>query len=170
MKIVVLDGYTENPGDLSWDEMKKYGELTVYDRTPAEDAVKRIGNAEVVFTNKTSITKETMDACPDLKFISVLATGYNVIDVNYAKEKGIVVSNIPAYGTDCVGQFAIALLLEICHRIGHHDKAVKEGRLVLLGLSADRTGRKNTGDHWFWPYWTENRNHSKGNGYECTGL
>ena len=118
MKIVVLDGYTENPGDLSWDEMKKYGELTVYDRTLAEDAVKRIGNAEIVFTNKTSITKET----------SVLATGYNVIDVNYAKEKGIVVSNIPAYGTDCVGQFAIALLLEICHRIGHHDKAVKEGR------------------------------------------
>ena len=128
MKIVVLDGYTENPGDLSWDEMKKYGELTVYDRTPAEEVVNRIGNAEVVFTNKTPITKETMDACPDLKFISVLATGYNVIDVNYAKEKGIVVSNIPTYGTDCVGQFAIALLLEICHRIGHHDKAVKEGR------------------------------------------
>lgn len=128
MKIVVLDGYTENPGDLSWDEMKKYGELTIYDRTPAEKVVNRIGNAEVVFTNKTTITKETMDACPDLKFISVLATGYNVIDVNYAKEKGIVVSNIPAYGTDCVGQFAIALLLEICHRIGHHDKAVKEGR------------------------------------------
>ena len=107
MKIVVLDGYTENPGDLSWDEMKKYGELTVYDRTLAEDAVKRIGNAEIVFTNKTPITKETMDACPDLKFISVLATGYNVIDVNYAKEKGIVVSNIPAYGTDCVGQFPL---------------------------------------------------------------
>ena len=151
MKIVVLDGYTENPGDLSWDEMKKYGELTVYDRTPAEEVVNRIGNAEVVFTNKTPITKETMDACPDFKFISVLATGYNVIDVNYAKEKGIVVSNIPTYGTDCVGQFAIALLLEICHRIGHHDKAVKEGRwenasgLVLLGLSADRTGRKK---HW----------------------
>ena len=88
MKIVVLDGYTENPGDLSWDEMKKYGELTVYDRTTAEEVVNRIGNAEVVFTNKTPITKETMDACPDLKFISVLATGYNVIDVNYSKEKG----------------------------------------------------------------------------------
>ena len=87
MKIVVLDGYTENPGDLSWDEMKKYGELTVYDRTPAEEVVNRIGNAEVVFTNKTPITKETMDACPDLKFISVLATGYNVIDVNYAKKR-----------------------------------------------------------------------------------
>ena len=140
MKIVVLDGYTENPGDLSWDEMKKYGELTVYDRTPAEEVVNRIGNAEVVFTNKTSITKETMDACPDLKFISVLATGYNVIDVNYAKEKGIVVSNIPTYGTDCVGQFAIALLLEICHRIGHHDKAVKEGRW------------ENAPDWCFWDY------------------
>ena len=140
MKIVVLDGYTENPGDLSWDEMKKYGELTVYDRTPAEEVVNRIGNAEVVFTNKTPITKETMDACPDFKFISVLATGYNVIDVNYAKEKGIVVSNIPTYGTDCVGQFAIALLLEICHRIGHHDKAVKEGRW------------ENAPDWCFWDY------------------
>ena len=130
MKIVVLDGYTKrNAGNLPLGcRMKKFGELTVYDRTLAEVAVKRIGNAEIVFTNKTPITKETMDACPDLKFISVLATGYNVIDVNYAKEKGIVVSNIPAYGTDCVGQFAIALLLEICHRIGHHDKAVKEGR------------------------------------------
>ena len=140
MKIVVLDGYTENPGDLSWDEMEKYGELTVYDRTPAEEVVNRIGNAEVVFTNKTPITKETMDACPDFKFISVLATGYNVIDVNYAKEKGIVVSNIPTYGTDCVGQFAIALLLEICHRIGHHDKAVKEGRW------------ENAPDWCFWDY------------------
>ncbi len=128
MKIVVLDGYTENPGDLSWDEMEKYGELTVYDRTPAEEVVKRIGSAEVVFTNDIPITKEIMDACPSLKFISVLATGYNMVDVNYAKEKGIIVSNIPAYGTDCVGQFAIALLLEICHRIGHHEKAVKEGR------------------------------------------
>ena len=127
MKIVVLDGYTENPGDLSWDEMKKYGELTVYDRTPAEEVVNRIGNAEVVFTNKTPITKETMDACPDFKFISVLATGYNVIDVNYAKEKGIVVSNIPTYGTDAVAQFTFALLLEIANQVGVHNVSVHQG-------------------------------------------
>lgn len=131
MKIVVLDGYTENPGDLSWDGLEALGELTVYDRTPVadqEEILRRIGRAEVVFTNKTPLTKEIMDACPDLKFISVLATGYNVVDVAHAKAKGIVVSNIPAYGTDAVAQFAIALLLEICHRIGHHDGAVKAGR------------------------------------------
>lgn len=131
MKIVVLDGYTENPGDLSWSALGELGELTVYDRTPVEDReeiIRRIGRAEVVYTNKTPLTDEIMEACPNLKFISVLATGYNVVDVAYAKGKGIVVSNIPAYGTDAVAQFAIALLLEICHRIGHHDQAVKEGR------------------------------------------
>lgn len=131
MKIVVLDGYTENPGDLSWSVLGELGELTVYDRTPVEDReeiIRRIGRAEVVYTNKTPLTGEIMEACPNLKFISVLATGYNVVDVAYAKGKGIVVSNIPAYGTDAVAQFAIGLLLEICHRIGHHDQAVKEGR------------------------------------------
>lgn len=131
MKIVVLDGYTENPGDLSWSALGKLGELTVYDRTPVgdrEEIIRRIGRAEVVYTNKTPLTGEIMEACPNLKFISVLATGYNVVDVAYAKGKGIVVSNIPAYGTDAVAQFAIGLLLEICHRIGHHDQAVKEGR------------------------------------------
>lgn len=128
MKIVVLDGYTENPGDLSWDELKKFGEVTVYDRTPEEEVAGRIGDAEIVFTNKTPIDKKTMETCKNLTFISVLATGYNVIDVDYAKEKGIVVCNIPTYGTDCVGQFAIALLLEICHRVGYHESAVKKGR------------------------------------------
>mgnify|MGYP001186302774 CR=1 FL=1 len=131
MKIVVLDGYTENPGDLSWDGLKAFGELTVYDRTPFADTkeiAKRIGTAEVVFTNKTPINKEVMDQCPSLKFISVLATGYNVVDIAYAKTKGIPVSNIPTYGTDSVSQFAIALLLEICHHVGHHNKAVHEGK------------------------------------------
>ena len=131
MKIVVLDGYTENPGDLSWEPLKALGELTVYDRTPVhdnEEILKRIGGAEVVFTNKTPLKKEVLAKCPGLKFISVLATGYNVVDIAYAKEKGIPVSNIPTYGTDSVGQFAIALLLEICHHIGHHDQAVHEGK------------------------------------------
>ena len=131
MKIVVLDGYTENPGDLSWDGLKALGELKVYDRTPFNDnreIAKRIGDAEVVFTNKTPINKEIIDNCPNLKFISLLSTGYNVVDISYAKTKGIPVSNIPTYGTDSVSQFAIALLLEICHHIGHHNKAVHEGK------------------------------------------
>lgn len=131
MKIVVLDGYTENPDDLSWEPFEALGELTVYDRTDVSDKdeiISRIGDAEAVLTNKTPIDRTVLDQCPNLRFISVLATGYNVVDVAYAKEKGIPVSNIPAYGTDAVGQFAIALLLEICHRIGHHDQAVKEGR------------------------------------------
>ena len=131
MKIVVLDGYTENPGDLSWDGLKALGELTVYDRTPVEDnaeIARRIGDAELVFTNKTPVNKTIMDQCPNLKFISLLATGYNVVDVAYAKAKGIPVANIPTYGTDSVGQFAIALLLEICHHIGHHNDAVHAGK------------------------------------------
>ena len=121
MKIVVLDGYTENPGDLSWDGLKALGELTVYDRsslTDPNDAISRIGDAEIVFTNKTPITRQVLDACPNVRFIAVLATGYNVVDVAYAKEKGIPVSNVPTYGTDSVSQFAIALLLELCHHIG----------------------------------------------------
>ncbi len=131
MKIVVLDGYTENPGDLSWEPLKQLGDLTVYDRTPVSDRdeiIRRIGDAQVVFTNKTPLDRQVMEACPGLKFISVLATGYNVVDVACARERGIPVSNIPSYGTDAVGQFAIALLLEICHHIGHHDQAVKAGR------------------------------------------
>ena len=127
MKIVVLDGYTLNPGDISWGGMEALGEVTVYDRTKPEDIIERIGDAEVVYTNKTPITKETLDACPSIKFIGVLATGYNVIDIAAAKEKGIPVSNIPTYGTAAVSQFAIALLLELCHHIGEHSDAVKAG-------------------------------------------
>lgn len=127
MKIVVLDGYTLNPGDISWKGMEAFGEVTVYDRTKAEEVVERIGDAEVVYTNKTPITKETMDACPNMKFIGVLATGYNIVDIAAAKEKGIPVSNIPTYGTAAVSQFAIALLLELCHHIGEHSDAVKAG-------------------------------------------
>ena len=131
MKIVVLDGYTENPGDLSWDALAALGELTVYDRTSFTDEqeiIDRIGDAEVVFTNKTPITRRVIDACPGMKFISMLATGYNVVDYVYAREKGIPVTNVPTYGTASVSQFSIALLLEICHHIGHHAQTVREGR------------------------------------------
>lgn len=127
MKIVVLDGYTLNPGDISWEGMEAFGDVTVYDRTKAEEVVERIGDAEVVYTNKTPITKDTLDACPNVKFIGVLATGYNIVDIAAAKEKGIPVSNIPTYGTAAVSQYAIALLLELCHHIGEHSDAVKAG-------------------------------------------
>ncbi|HJA44389.1 D-2-hydroxyacid dehydrogenase [Lachnoclostridium sp. An118] len=131
MKIVVLDGYTENPGDLSWDKLREFGDLTVYDRTPVDDEeeiIRRIGDAEVVFTNKTPVSGKVIDACQGMRMISMLATGYNVVDHTYAKEKGIPVTNVPTYGTASVGQFAIALLLEICHHVGHHDRTVHEGK------------------------------------------
>lgn len=131
MKIVILDGYTENPGDLSWEALGALGELTVYDRTPVNDEaeiIRRIGDAEAVYTNKTPITKNVIDACPNMKFISLLATGYNVVDYVYAHEKGIPVTNVPTYGTAAVGQFAIAMLLEICHHVAHHSQTVHEGK------------------------------------------
>ena len=127
MKIVVLDGYTLNPGDISWEGLEALGEVTVYDRTKPEEVVERIGDAEVVYTNKTPITRDTLDQCGNIRFIGVLATGYNIIDIEAAKEKGIPVSNIPTYGTAAVSQYAIALLLELCHHIGEHSDAVKNG-------------------------------------------
>ncbi len=125
MKIVILDGYTLNPGDLSWEGFESLGTVEVYDRTPADQITKRIGDADVVITNKVPITKETLSACPHIKYMGVLATGYNVIDVEAAKKKGVIVTNIPTYGTDAVAQFAIGLLLEICHHIGAHSDSVK---------------------------------------------
>jgi len=126
-KIVILDGYAVNPGDLSWDGIAAQGELTVYERTPADQTITRIGDAEVIFTNKTVITAEILDACPSVKFIGELATGYNNIDVAAAKERGVVVSNIPAYSTDSVVQMTFALLLEACHHVGAHSAAVHAG-------------------------------------------
>lgn len=131
MNIVVLDGYTLNPGDLSWDSLERLGELTVYDRTTEggeQEIIDRIGDAEIVYTNKTPISRYILENCPAIRFIGVLATGYNVVDVQAAAEKKIPVVNIPSYGTETVGQFAIALLLEICHHIGHHNDAVHKGR------------------------------------------
>lgn len=130
MKIVVLDGYAENPGDLTWEELAKLGDLTVYDRTCLTDpgqTIERIGDAEIVYTNKTPISRAVLDACPGIRFIGVLATGYNVVDCEAARQRGIPVANVPAYGTAAVGQFAIALLLEICHHIGHHNDSVHRG-------------------------------------------
>lgn len=128
MKIVILDGYGANPGDLSWDGIGALGELTVYDRTAPADVAARIGDAEVAYTNKTPITAETMAKCPNLKLISVLATGYNIVDIAAARERGIVVSNVPAYSTRDVAQMTFALLLEICHHVGHHAQTVRDGK------------------------------------------
>lgn len=127
MKIVVLDGYALNPGDLSWDGIAALGELTVYDRTPAEDTIARIGDAKIVFTNKTVIDRQVLDACPQIAFIGVLATGYNVVDVNAAREKNIVVCNVPAYSTPAVAQFTIGLILELASHIGAHSASVAQG-------------------------------------------
>ena len=143
MKIVVLDGYCENPGDLCWKGLEKLGELTVYDRTSLtneKEIIARIGDGEIVYTNKTPITKNVLEACPSVKFIGVLATGYNIVDCQAAGEKGIPVTNIPAYGTMAVAQFTVALLLEVCHRIGHHSDAVHAGRW------------ENCEDFCFWDY------------------
>ena len=131
MKIVVLDGYCLNPGDLDWKGLEALGECTVYDRTSltdVEEVISRIGDADIVYTNKTPMPREVFERCPNIRFVGVLATGYNVVDVNTAKEKGIPGANIPTYGTASVGQFAIALLLEICHHIGHHNQVVHEGK------------------------------------------
>lgn len=140
MKIVVLDGYTLNPGDLTWDGLREFGSLEVYDRTDKDDIIKRSKDADVIFTNKTPLSKETIECCKNLKFIGVLATGYNVVDIESAKDRGIPVSNIPTYGTKSVSQFAIALLLEICHHIGEHSMAVKNGEWT------------NKNDWCFWNY------------------
>lgn len=131
MKIIVLDGYTLNPGDLDWKGLETLGECTVYDRTSLtdiEEVIERIGDADIVYTNKTPLPEKVFEECRNLKFVGVLATGYNVVDIAAAKKKNIPVANIPTYGTAAVGQFAIALLLEICHHIGYHSKVVHEGK------------------------------------------
>lgn len=129
MKFVILDGYTINPGDLSWEELEKISELRVYDRTPydAKTVIERIGDAEAVFTSKVPITSEIMDACPELLYIGVLATGYNNIDVAAAKEHGITVTNIPNYSTDAVAQMTFSLILELTSHVGHYNDSVKSG-------------------------------------------
>lgn len=128
MKIVVLDGHTENPGDLSWAELEKLGELTVYDFSEQAEAAERMADAEIVLTNKTVITREMIESHPHLRMIGVLATGFNVVDTVAAAERHIPVCNVPSYATDAVAQYTFALLLELCHRVGAHNQAVQEGR------------------------------------------
>ena len=140
IKIVILDGYTANPGDLSWAPLEQFGELTVYERTAKEDILARIGEAEIVLTNKTPITREIIEAAPRMKYVGVLATGYNVVDLAAAREKNVIVTNIPAYSTDSVAQLVFALLLEICHHVGRHSDSVHAGK-----WSASR-------DFAFWDY------------------
>ena len=126
-KIVVLDGYSLNPGDLSWERLKKLGSVEIYDRTQDEKIEERVGDCEIVITNKTPITRELLEKKPCIKYVGVLATGYNVVDIEAARDKGVVVTNIPSYGTQAVAQYVFALLLELCHRVAHHDRRVKEG-------------------------------------------
>ena len=127
MKIVVLDGYTENPGDLDWNGFAEMGEVTVYDRSEEAQAAERIQDADAVIVNKVRMTRELMEAHPKLRYIGVLATGYDVVDIEAAGDLHIAVTNVPGYGTDTVAQYAIALLLEVTSRIGHHVARVKEG-------------------------------------------
>ena len=131
MKIVNLDSYALNPGDLDWSALEKLGECKFYDRTPVDDddeILKRIGDAEIVLTNKTPLDKHVLEAAPNIKYIGVTATGYNIVDTAAAREAGIPVTNIPTYGTDAVAQFTFALLLEITSQVGLHNKLVHEGR------------------------------------------
>jgi len=128
MKIVILDGYSANPGDLSWDALKALGEVTVYDRTSREDTVERAADADIVLTNKVVIDREVMEQLPRLKFIGVLATGYNIIDVACARERGVVVSNVPAYSTESVAQMVFSHLLTMTNRTEHYAQQNREGR------------------------------------------
>ena len=129
MKIVILDGLALNPGDLSWESILSLGDTTVYDQTLGEDQIiARIADADIVIPNKTPITETVLAACPNIKLVSVTATGYNIVDCDAAKRRGIPVCNVPGYGTAAVSQFTIGLLLELCHRIGHHDEAVHAGK------------------------------------------
>lgn len=159
MKIVILDGYATNPGDLCWDELKQLGECIIYDRTQPDDVVERAQGAEIVLTNKTQLRADQMAALPELKFIGVLATGYNIVDTEAARQRGILVSNIPAYSTNSVAQLVFAHLLNIAQQVQHHNEAVHDGRwsscldfcfwdmplLELHGLKMGIVGLGNTG-------------------------
>ncbi|MDD5863862.1 MAG: D-2-hydroxyacid dehydrogenase [Firmicutes bacterium] len=134
MKLVILDGYALNPGDLSYEPLRQFGELTVYDRTDTEaEAIARIGDSEIVLVNKVPITETLLAACPGIRLICVQATGYNVVDCAACARRGIPVTNVPSYGTAAVAQFTLALMLEVCHRIGYHDQLVHQGRWASCG-------------------------------------
>jgi glycerate dehydrogenase len=128
MNLVVLDGYTLNPGDLSWEPLKRLAEITIHDRLAADQIVAAGRNAEIVLTNKAPITAETIAAWPRLKYIGVLATGYNIVDIAAAKARGVIVTNVPSYSTASVAQLTFALLLELTHHVGHHAQTVRDGK------------------------------------------
>ena len=128
MKIVVLDGYALNPGDLSWGGLESMGECKIYERTPAKMTIERAEDAEIVLTNKTLLDGKTISSLDKLRYIGVLATGYNVVDVSAARKRGIAVANVPAYGTASVAQMTFALILELTNRVGHHCETVRSGR------------------------------------------
>lgn len=130
MKIVMLDAYTTNPGDLSWDFMKDFGEVSVYERTPSDKILERAKDADIIVTNKTPVTKEIIDKLPNLKFIALMSTGYNIVDYMYLKEKGIPVSNIPSYSTEAVAQLVMSFILELTMNVGLHSQSVKSGDWV----------------------------------------
>lgn len=128
MKIVILDGYSVNPGDLSWEELEACGELTVYNRTNTEDILKRTKNADAILTNKVVISSEIIDKLPNLKYIGVLATGYNVVDIEAAKKRGITVTNVPAYSTNSVVQMTFAHILNLTNRVAHYAHENRKGK------------------------------------------
>lgn len=140
MKIVVLDHPRENPGEIDWSALYELGDVVLCSRTPVEKIRETIGDADVVFLNKSPLTREIIEDCPNLKFISVIATGYNTVDVQAAKERGIPVANVPSYGTAAIGQHAIALLMEITDHVAYHDGEVRKLR------------RESVGDWCFWDY------------------
>ena len=141
-KIVVLDGYTLNPGDLSWKALEALGEVRVYDRTKEDEIIERIGDSDIVLTNKTVLTEETLKACPAIRYIGCMSTGYNVLDVRRANELGIVVTNIPAYGTEAVAQFTMALLLEITSQVEENEEMINK---ETIGKMKDGVILLNTG-------------------------
>ena len=143
MKIVILDAYTTNPGDLSWERFKEFGELTVYDRgikNDLQESIDRIQDADVVLTNKVPIKEELLEACPNIKYIGTLSTGNNIIDLDACRTRGIPVCNVPSYSTSAVAQFTMALLLEVCHHVGEHNNIVHSG------------GWERSVDFCFWNY------------------
>src|SRR5699024_552634 len=128
MEISIVDGFTLNPGDLNWDEIAELGELKIYDRTKPDEIIERCQNSEIILTNKVPIDAEAINNLPNLKYIGVTATGYNIIDIEAAKERGIVVTNVPGYSTESVVQLTFALLTELCHRVQKHSEAVSSGK------------------------------------------
>ena len=169
MHIAILDGYAANPGDLSWEEMKQLGDCVIYDRTSPAEVLERSRGAEILLTNKTVLNADTINALPDLRYIGVLATGFNIVDTEAAKARGVIVTNIPAYSTDSVAQMVFAHLLNICQQVQHHSEEVRKGRwsnnpdfcfwdtplieltleqqsgLLLLGHAAHRAMRQEDG-------------------------